>query len=190
MKDSDLISGNSFVLKCFWGMITELLKYCLSNCLFAPFFLSFSPVFLCHVGFQKVAQDCSLTWRRPGRWAFTTPSTHFCVYPYLFFCHIFISWILCAALFVCFSVQSDPLFGLLGFGGGMDFDSDKAYRWYRDAAPSSLQLFHHFTSIILLQLISFVETDLIPEIQISCFSNIQKILAKYTGSNDGVMRRF
>ncbi|XP_031139555.1 NAD-dependent protein deacetylase sirtuin-2 [Sander lucioperca] len=24
--------------------------------------------------------------------------------------------------------QADPLFGLLGFGGGMDFDSDKAYR--------------------------------------------------------------
>lgn len=24
--------------------------------------------------------------------------------------------------------QADPLFGLLGFGGGMDFDSEKAYR--------------------------------------------------------------
>uniref|UniRef100_A0A665VQ46 NAD-dependent protein deacetylase n=1 Tax=Echeneis naucrates TaxID=173247 RepID=A0A665VQ46_ECHNA len=29
---------------------------------------------------------------------------------------------------LCFSVQADPLLGLLGFGGGMDFDSDKAYR--------------------------------------------------------------
>lgn len=32
---------------------------------------------------------------------------------------------------VCFSLQANPLFGLLGFGGGMDFDSDKAYRYYR-----------------------------------------------------------
>lgn len=24
------------------------------------------------------------------------------------------------------------MLGLLGFGGGMDFDSDKAYRYYRD----------------------------------------------------------
>lgn len=39
---------------------------------------------------------------------------------------------MCTVLFVCFSVQADPLLGLLGFGGGMDFDSDKAYRWYRD----------------------------------------------------------
>lgn len=31
----------------------------------------------------------------------------------------------------CFSLQANPLFGLLGFGGGMDFDSDKAYRYYR-----------------------------------------------------------
>uniref|UniRef100_A0A3Q3K926 NAD-dependent protein deacetylase n=1 Tax=Monopterus albus TaxID=43700 RepID=A0A3Q3K926_MONAL len=30
--------------------------------------------------------------------------------------------------FVCSSVQADHLLGLLGFGGGMDFDSDKAYR--------------------------------------------------------------
>uniref|UniRef100_A0A8C2XDL8 NAD-dependent protein deacetylase n=1 Tax=Cyclopterus lumpus TaxID=8103 RepID=A0A8C2XDL8_CYCLU len=29
---------------------------------------------------------------------------------------------------VCFCLQADPLFGLLGFGGGMDFDSEKAYR--------------------------------------------------------------
>lgn len=33
---------------------------------------------------------------------------------------------------VCFFLQADPLFGLLGFGGGMDFDSDKAYRYYRE----------------------------------------------------------
>lgn len=25
-------------------------------------------------------------------------------------------------------MQADPLFGMLGYGGGMDFDSDKAYR--------------------------------------------------------------
>uniref|UniRef100_A0A673AZQ2 NAD-dependent protein deacetylase n=1 Tax=Sphaeramia orbicularis TaxID=375764 RepID=A0A673AZQ2_9TELE len=31
-------------------------------------------------------------------------------------------------LCLCLCVQADPLFGLLGFGGGMDFDSDKAYR--------------------------------------------------------------
>lgn len=34
-------------------------------------------------------------------------------------------------VFVLF-VQADPLLGLLGFGGGMDFDSDKAYRYHRD----------------------------------------------------------
>lgn len=27
-----------------------------------------------------------------------------------------------------FCVQADPVLGLLGFGGGMDFNSDKAYR--------------------------------------------------------------
>lgn len=31
---------------------------------------------------------------------------------------------------VSFSSQANALFGLLGFGGGMDFDSDKAYRCY------------------------------------------------------------
>lgn len=34
-------------------------------------------------------------------------------------------------VFVLF-LQADPLLGLLGFGGGMDFDSDKAYRYDRD----------------------------------------------------------
>lgn len=29
---------------------------------------------------------------------------------------------------VCLSLQANALFGILGFGGGMDFDSDKAYR--------------------------------------------------------------
>uniref|UniRef100_A0A3B5L7G3 NAD-dependent protein deacetylase n=1 Tax=Xiphophorus couchianus TaxID=32473 RepID=A0A3B5L7G3_9TELE len=31
-------------------------------------------------------------------------------------------------VFICFCLQADPILGLLGFGGGMDFDSENAYR--------------------------------------------------------------
>lgn len=31
-------------------------------------------------------------------------------------------------VFVEFFVQANPMMGLFGFGEGMDFDSDKAYR--------------------------------------------------------------
>uniref|UniRef100_A0A8D0ABY8 NAD-dependent protein deacetylase n=1 Tax=Sander lucioperca TaxID=283035 RepID=A0A8D0ABY8_SANLU len=34
----------------------------------------------------------------------------------------------CRSSFIFLKTIADPLFGLLGFGGGMDFDSDKAYR--------------------------------------------------------------
>uniref|UniRef100_A0A3Q1ELN5 NAD-dependent protein deacetylase n=1 Tax=Acanthochromis polyacanthus TaxID=80966 RepID=A0A3Q1ELN5_9TELE len=37
-------------------------------------------------------------------------------------------YIICVCVCVCVCVQADPLLGMLGFGGGMDFDSDKAYR--------------------------------------------------------------
>lgn len=42
---------------------------------------------------------------------------------------VFMPWAQCHVLFF---LQADPMLGLLGFGGGMDFDSEKAYRYYRD----------------------------------------------------------
>lgn len=66
---------------------------------------------------------------------------------------------ICPVLFVCLSVQADPLLGLLGFGGGMDFDSDKAYRWYRDVATSSLHLLYYITFNLPVQLVCYVEGD-------------------------------
>lgn len=128
MKDSRLCPPT------FWNCLKTTVVNCLL--LFFLFFL---------LGFQKVAPDFSLTWRKQGRWAFTLPSTPFCSYPYSFsVIDAFLG--ISTALFVCFCVQADPLLGLLGFGGGMDFDSDKAYRWYRDAATSYPQLFKYITS--------------------------------------------
>ncbi len=52
--------------------------------------------------------------------------------------------------FVCSSLQADPLFGLLGFGGGMDFDSDKAYRSARDISTSFFLFYYDISYATLI----------------------------------------
>ncbi|KAI3354522.1 hypothetical protein L3Q82_019033, partial [Scortum barcoo] len=47
--------------------------------------------------------------------------------------------------------QADPLFGLLGFGGGMDFDSEKAYRILKTCASQLSPVLGHLYNLSLSQ---------------------------------------